>query len=154
MGAVDGHAQDLSSARGELQGQTALAVVANLLLTGNNALEQKVKLIGDNKGIQTKTARCQHTKLGHHREKNVDLFLEYEHATKPLQRQVDWVKSHQDDDTPWESIDDLVDLKLSTAATLNCWCDKQANIARTQFIMHADADVYPAEKWALYINTP
>jgi hypothetical protein len=80
-----------------------------------------VKLIGDNKGIQQKMARFQHNKLGHHRDPNVDLFLEYEKAT--LKRQVNWVNSHQDEETPWESINDLAALKLTTAVTLNCLCD-------------------------------
>jgi hypothetical protein len=51
-GSVDGIPSDLSSVRGELHGQTALAVMSQTLLTSTACINYPVKLIGDNKGIQ------------------------------------------------------------------------------------------------------
>ncbi len=49
-GPVDGHAIDMSLARGELQGQTALAIMSKVLLTQNHATDIAVTLISDIKG--------------------------------------------------------------------------------------------------------
>lgn len=152
-GPVDGYTSDLSSSCGELQGQTALAIISKLLLEHNNTT-CNVKLIGDNKGVQQKTAKILPQRIRLHSEPNLDLLLEYDAAARSLQRSVDWVKSHQDKDTPWTNLMELEQLKLSPAATLNVWCDKQAGIARTHTTSFPDVDIYPNEKWALFINTP
>ncbi len=73
---------------------------------------------------------------------------------KASKKTVQWVKSHQDDDTPWTTNSDLIDLKLSPEATLNVWCDRQANEAHTGHQSFPDAEVLPAEKWALFASTP
>jgi hypothetical protein len=145
MGPVDGYTSDLSSYRGELQGQTALVIMSNVLQKTQPTNPYTVKLIGDNKGVQQKTAIVRLNKIGHHREANSDLYMEYMNASKPIKKKVEWVKSHQDKDTPWSTIQELKDLKLSTAATLNVWCDKQANVARSQYQSYPDAEVYPNE---------
>jgi hypothetical protein len=103
-GPVDGLPSDLSLARGELHGQTALAIMAEKLLTSTACTDHPIKLIGDNKGIQEKKAYCKHNKLNHHRNANVDLYPEYEKAANQLHCTVTWVQSYQDHDTPWENI--------------------------------------------------
>lgn len=51
-GTVDGYGPELSSARGELQGQMALALMAKTILTTNNATYIKTNFFGDNEGVQ------------------------------------------------------------------------------------------------------
>lgn len=148
MGPVDGYQTDLSSSRGELQGQTVLVIVFNILLSTQPSNLNTVKLIEDNKGVEQKTTKVCLNKINHHREANSDLHMEYVHASKSLTHQVEWVKSHQDKDMPWSTTQDLNDLKLSTAATLNVQCNKQANIACSKSSTYADAKVYPNECWA------
>jgi hypothetical protein len=60
---------------------------------------------------------------------------------------------HQDDATPWTTNRDLIDLKLSPEATLNVWCDQQANEAHKVSQTFLDAEVLPAEKWALFASS-
>ncbi len=79
-GAVDGHASDLSSARGELQGQTATAVISKLLLDAHNT-NIPTTLMGDNQGVQKQCSNISQSKLRHHRSPNIDLHLEYKAAT-------------------------------------------------------------------------
>ncbi len=153
-GIVDGPADYLSSTRGEAQGQAALAVMASIMLKANDSLNTPIKLVGDNKGVQTKTAKKGFYKLRHHREANADIFLEYHQHAKTLNKTIGWVKGHLDADTPWATIQELKDLKLSPEATMNIWCDSRAAIARNQDITIADAEVLPAEKWALYSTYP
>ncbi len=59
----------------------------------------------------------------------MDLLLEHNANTSTVTKKPSWVHSHQDKDTPWETIEDLLELKLSSEATLNVWCDKRAEIA-------------------------
>jgi hypothetical protein len=43
---------------------------------------------------------------------------------------------------------------LSNSATLNIWCDRQAEHARTYDLSDPNIDVYPAKKWALFSDSP
>ncbi len=63
---------------------------------------------------------------------------------------MEWVKHHQDDDSPWNIIEELQSLKLLLNAKLNIWCDKMAGEACKQNVSQLEADVLPAEKWAVY----
>jgi hypothetical protein len=56
--------------------------------------------------------------------------LQYKNETQSLSLTSSWVKSHQHDNKEWQTIDDLKSLKLSSDASLNVWCDHQANIAQ------------------------
>jgi hypothetical protein len=111
-GPVDGYANFMTSVRGELQGQTAMAIMSQKLLTAHNSPHTPVHFYGDNQGIQNN-----------------------------LQRQAHWVSSHQDEGTPWESITDLQALKLSPEATLNVFCDKESRKARVVHQSYPDAEV-------------
>ncbi len=86
-GSVDRHAIDMSSVRGELKGQMALAIMSMVILTQNNATEIPVVLICDNKWVQ---AGCNNTKkiLQHHHEGNMDLIMEYASIKKETQIKV------------------------------------------------------------------
>jgi hypothetical protein len=153
-GPVDGHILDLSSSRGELQSQTAMAIITNTFLTANNATDITTTLLGDNKGVQNKCATPKINKLQYHRAPNTDLMMEYKLATNNIQIKSEWVKGHQDENMEWNSIDELKDLKLSNTATLNVWCDRQAETAWIQGWTDPEADVYPSEKWAVFTDSP
>ncbi len=79
-GAVDGDPSGMSSARVELHGQTAMAVMSKVLLDANNETNLPTILQGDNQGIQNKCNTIQTNRLKHHREPNSDLLMEYQHA--------------------------------------------------------------------------
>jgi hypothetical protein len=64
------------------------------------------------------------------------------------------VASHQDDDTPWDTIVDLQSLKPSPEATLNALCDKKAEEACLTNQSYPDADALPAEKQDLFACVP
>jgi hypothetical protein len=153
-GMVDGYPRYLSSACGEIQGQTAATTLLNGITRTHNATNISIKLVGNNQGVQNKCHRQAGTKLRSHRDPNSDLFAEYNSVACTLKPKVLWVRSHQDNDTPWDTIEELKELKLSPEATLNVWCDRQAEIACQEDITYPDADILPSEKWALFPTTP
>jgi hypothetical protein len=153
-GPVDGYHADLSSARGEIQGQTALAIVTSTLLTAQQQPCMKVTYHGDNKGTQNKCATAHSNRLRDHQQPNTDLYLEFHHYTRTLNKKIEWVKGHQDSGKDWEQITDLQHLKLSSAAYMNIWCDHQANAARQSSTSAPEADVLPSKKWAVFTCYP
>lgn len=153
-GTIDEYEKYMSSAHGELQGQTAAAIIIQRLLHMHNALQTPVHFYGDNQGVQSKCTTYSLHNLKTHREANSGLLLEYRDDTRNIQKQVHWVHSHQDDGTPWTATDDLKELKLSHEATLNVWCDRMADQAHLSDHSYPDADVLPSEKWALYSCVP
>jgi hypothetical protein len=124
-GPVDGHANDLSSSRGDLQSQTAMAIITNSLLQAHQATDIHVTFLGDNKGIQSKCQNITLNRLHHNRAPDVDLLLEFAEATKAYKTKSEWVKGHQDDKLQWEMTQELTKLPLSNSAILNVWCDKK-----------------------------
>jgi hypothetical protein len=153
-GPVDGYQADMSSARGEIQGQVALAIMTKLLLHSQQSPTTKVIFHGDNIGVQRKCSTCTTRRLRDHRQPNQDLYLEYHSASKNLSKKVEWVKGHQDKGQDWTTIKDLKPLNLSPAAYLNIWCDRHADEARKTHVAFPDGDVLPAEKWALFSCYP
>ncbi len=137
-----------------MQSQTAIAVITNSLLTANNVTDIETTLLGDNKGVQTRCAHPIINKLQCHCAPNADLMMEYKLASTNISIKSEWVKGHQDKNKEWSNIDELKNLKLSNAATLNVWCDRQAEKARKQGWSDPEADVYPSEKWAIFTDTP
>jgi hypothetical protein len=135
----------MSSARGELHGQTAATIMTKQLLHTNNAMQTMVHFYGDNQSVQNKCTTCHTHKLKNHREPNIDMLLEYQNATRNMTRQVHWVGSHQDDRMAWENNTELLELKLSQEAMLNVWCDKMADKARRSHQSYPDADVLPTK---------
>ncbi len=107
-GPIDGNSQHLSSTRGEIQGQTAALHMANILLQSHNTMHLPVHINGDNKGVQSKCARCNTNRIRDHREANFDLFYKYKAASNGINKTIQWVKSHQDHGYPWESQQDLL----------------------------------------------
>jgi hypothetical protein len=65
-GAVDGAAHAMSSARGELQGQTTLAIISNIFLQSQNATLTPTVLISNNKGVQQTCSNPQTNRLRNH----------------------------------------------------------------------------------------
>jgi hypothetical protein len=80
--------------------------------------------------------------------------MEYHSTSKSLHKKIEWVKGHQDKGKKWECITDLKDLKLTSVAYLNIWHDWQADQARQKATSFPDADVLPAEKWAVFSCYP
>jgi hypothetical protein len=74
-GAVDGSKHDLSSTRGEHQGQTAMAIVSKLLLQTHENTSIPATLMGDNQGVQQQWATPPTNRLKHHRSPNIDLRI-------------------------------------------------------------------------------
>jgi hypothetical protein len=75
-GPVDGDKSAMSSARGELQGQTALTIITEAFLSAHNETDMEVTFYTDNQGVQKS---CNHPKIrriGHHRKANMDLQME------------------------------------------------------------------------------
>jgi ribonuclease HI len=106
-GNIFGHPCDMSSARAELQGHTAMAIVAQHLQTLHNIPRVPFSFYYDNQGIvQGCTTVCSRW-LHHHRKANMDLYLEYWKASKHLNIQNLWVKGHQDENIEWQTSEDL-----------------------------------------------
>jgi hypothetical protein len=128
--------------------------MANMLLQSNDATHIPVHISGDYKGVQSKCAHQKTNQLRDHREPNFDLFFEYRTASQGIKKTIQWVKSHQDAATPWETYKDLLDLQLSTEATLNVMCDHMANEAHKNSLTYPEAEILPSEKWAIFACTP
>jgi hypothetical protein len=126
-GAVDSDTSMMSSTRGELHGQTAMAIMSDIFLTAHNDTTAKIVLYGDNKGVQQVCSTIQVGKLKHHRQPNMDLKLEYKNASSKHHITNEWIKGHQDKDREWQTISDLQNMKLSNTAILNTICDRKAN---------------------------
>lgn len=153
-GPVDGFQADLSSARGEIHGQTALAIMSDIFLKTHNQQNMPIIMYGDNIGVQQRCKDKMTLKLRDHRQPNHDLYLEYHNATQSLNKKVEWVKGHQDNGKPWKEIKDLEYLDLTPAAYLNIWCDATAAKERTMSTSIPDADTLPSEEWAVYSCYP
>jgi hypothetical protein len=100
-GPVDGFKADQSSARGEIHGQTALALMAQTLLQAHGRQNMPTIFYGDNIGVQRKCRKMSPFKLRDHRQPNHDLYLEYHNAVQTLNNKAEWVKGHQDEGKPW-----------------------------------------------------
>jgi hypothetical protein len=81
-------------------------------------------------------------------------MMENKLASNNIQIKSEWVKGHQDENMEWNSIDELKNLKLSNTATLNVWCNHQAEAAWIQGWTDPEANVCPSEKWAVFTETP
>jgi hypothetical protein len=152
-GAVDGAPTALSSARGELQGQTAMAIISQVLLQWHQRPSLPTILQGDNEGVQHTCSRHTRSRLRHHRLPNTDLITEFQAASANRPIKSEWIKGHQDDNSKWRDLHDLKQQKLSNPAILNVWCDREANNARSHYLTQT-AEVYPNERWALYTMDP
>lgn len=148
-GTADGFRHDLSSARGEILGQTALVIMKQNLLKAHDHPDMPVIFYGDNTGVQRKCQTALLNKLRDHQQPNHDLYLEYHKTAQSLNKIVKWIKGHQDQGTEWEEIQDSKHLKLEPAAYLNIWCDTAATKEHDWSVPIPDADVLPVEKWAL-----
>ena len=123
-GAVDGAPKYMSSTKGELHGQTAMAVMSKLLLDVHDASDTKIFLHRDNKRVQQTCSHLHINRLKHHRKSDMDLKMEYHKATMGRNVSNAWIRGHQDNDKPWNDINDLKEMKLSNTAIMNTWCNK------------------------------
>jgi hypothetical protein len=151
-GPVDGYGPHLSSTHGELQGQTAIAIVTNLFLRHHNS-SIPIRMICDNKSAIAPPVPPTLTRIRFHRDPDVDLRLQLQHQLHTLSTQHEWVKAHQDT-KPWQTIQGLWDLQLSCDVTYNSWCDRMAMESRLTSFSDPSPLVLPAEKWAVYVTHP
>ncbi len=135
-GVADGALASVSSTRGGLQGQTAMAIISNILLKAHDGKSTRTVLYGDNRGVQTTCLHAPTDWLKHHKQPNIDLKIEIQHASRDRRISTAWIKGRQDEDKPWTTVDDLKKMKLSNIAIMNTWCDKIANDARKVHITH------------------
>jgi hypothetical protein len=125
-----GYHFNLSSARSELQGITAVTVTLKLLLEFHS-YNAKAQIICGNQGVINKCKNGSWHRLHNHREAKVDFCLTQKAMQSSLQLDLQWVKGHADKQ-PWESITDLESQQLSCDEIYNVWCDKAANTAWLQ----------------------
>jgi hypothetical protein len=92
---VDGHHKYLSSAHGEIQGQTAAAMILHCITQAHDTTNIPIQLVGDNQAVQNKCGRQTCKKLRSHRDPNSDLFTEYHAVASALRPTTRWVRSHQ-----------------------------------------------------------
>jgi hypothetical protein len=117
-GTVGGHQFDMSSAQAELQGQTPLAIMTSYLVKLHQIPSLPITFYCDNKGILDGCNNSSQTKLCYHKRANMNLYMEYWHASKGLQTKNAWVKGHQDKGITWSTTEELVS-KNPIEATLN-----------------------------------
>jgi hypothetical protein len=153
-GPVDGDTTTMSSSRGELQGQTALAIISECFLKKHGATDIPITLFSDNQGVQQCCSTTKIQRIGHHRKANMDLQLEHNKRSRDLNISHKWVKGQQDGDKPWETIEELIDMNLTPDATLNIYCDQKAVEEQHKSITEPNSEVLPAEKWALFSRVP
>jgi len=144
----------MSSARAELQGQTALAIMTSYLVKLHQIHRLPITFSCNNKGILDGCNNSSQAKLCYHRRANMDLYMEYWHASKGLQIKNTWVKGNQDKGLNWSTTEELASQNLPVEATLNILCDKMASEAQKDGCPCPNAPVLPNERWALYINHP
>lgn len=118
-GAVDGISIELSSFKGELRSQTALAIITQKLQNTTQHKDISYHMCGDNLAVQNRYRDINTTKISHHGESSIDLLLKYKHTAMNLTITTHWVKSDQDDVTPWDNINGLLELKLPIDAMVN-----------------------------------
>lgn len=153
-GTVDGDTIAMSSAHGELQGQTALTIITEAFLTEHDAKEMAVTFYTDNLGVQKSCTNPKINRIGHHRKANMDLQMERASRKAKMNIKHEWVRGHQDNDHTWDTVDELCELQLTPAATLNIYCDRKASDAHKLSMLDSNGEVLPAEKWALFSNYP
>jgi hypothetical protein len=108
----------------------------------------------DNQGVQKSCHNPKINRIGHYRKANIDLQMELVKQTSELNIKHEWVRGHQDKDLNWNNIDELRDLDLTPAATLNIYCDRIASEAQKSMSSHPTGEILPAEKWALFSTYP
>ncbi len=101
-GPVHGAPQYLSSSRGELQGLTALSIVANLLsnFSGNKL---RMNAICDNSGVISKCTKGLACSLRGNKAANLDLYLTQKHQTSSTPTIFSWVRGHADKEQ-WQTM--------------------------------------------------
>jgi hypothetical protein len=151
-GPVDGHFPDLSSTRGELQGQMAITIISNLFLQYHQ-LNATVHMVCDSKSAQSIATCPAPTSLRAQRNPDLDLQLQIQHESRTLKVDREWVKGHQDTQ-PWSTVEELKTQELPRDAIYNSWCDKLAGETRERHPSYSDAAVLPAEKWAVTASFP
>jgi hypothetical protein len=72
------------------------------------------------------TNKLQH-QLCHHRQANMDLYMEYWKQSKCIYIKNEWVKDHHEKGESRGTLEELMILKLNVHTTLNIWCDHRAS---------------------------
>ena len=99
-GAVDGAPKYMSSTKGKLHGQTAIAVMSKLLLDVHDAADTQIILHGDNKGVQQTCSHIHINCLKHHRQSDRELKMKHHKVTMGHNISNAWIRGHKDNDKP------------------------------------------------------
>lgn len=153
-GTVDGYMTDISSARAELHGQTALVTMLNHLRQKLSMDIPPCHFWCDNQVVIKGCGNDTYCRLRQHRKPNTDLYLTYHSQAKHLNITTEWVQSHQDRNIKWNTLEDLTQLCLSHEAKLNILCDHMAGQETTNEIPVLDMPVILQERWAIYSCHP
>ncbi len=153
-GSVNGDKNAMSSSHGELQGQTALEIITEAFLQEHDATDMPVTFISGNQGVQRSCNNPKIHRVGHHHKANMDLHMGLANQSTNMCITHAWVKGHQDKDLTWNTIEELCDLDLTPAATLNVYWDHKASEAHKWSTSDSNGDVIPAEKRALFSTYP
>jgi hypothetical protein len=92
---VDGHAEDMSSSRGELTGITSLSIMTRLFLNFHSS-NATLEAICDNKGVINKCGSLSLNRLRTHREKHIDLYLTQKDISRTIPTKLLWVKGNSE----------------------------------------------------------
>jgi hypothetical protein len=101
----------MSSTKGQLHDQTAMVIMSKLLLNAHDAADTQIILHGDNNEVQQTCSHIHINRLKHHRQSDMDLKMEYHKATMGRNVSNAWIRGHQDNDKPWNNINDLKVMK-------------------------------------------
>jgi len=153
-GPIHGIPHFLSSARGELQGITAVAIIANLLSEYHNK-KLTISSTCDKTGVINRCSKGSFSSLRRHRTANIDLYLTQRNFHSRTPMQLSWVKGHSNK-KEWETFNDLRTLNLPRDETYNMWCDRMAQQEQTfnTSTSHYDPEVLGPEKWAAFSIYP
>jgi hypothetical protein len=150
-GSVHGYYPNLSSARGELQGITALTIIFKLLrdyhLTSATAI-----IVCNNKGVLNSCANGTFCSLRNHREANIDLYSTQHTIQKSIEINHQWVKGHTET-KPWDTVAGLQSQSLHRDSIYNVWCDRVANETWLKGNPSLP-EVTILEKWVVYSKFP
>jgi len=153
-GPIHGIPHFLSSARGELQGITAVAIIANLLSEYHNK-KLTISSTCDKTGVINRCSKGSFSSLRRHRTANIDIYLNQRNFHSRTPMQLSWVKGHSNK-KEWETFNDLRTLNLPRDETYNMWCDRMAQQEQTfnTSTSHYDPEVLGPEKWAAFSIYP
>jgi hypothetical protein len=125
-GSVHGATHYLSLSRGELQGITALTIIAKVIMEYFSSRIPST-FVCDNTGVIKRASQGNISSLKSQRAVNIDLYLTHKELKKDMDIKLEWIKGHSDE-KGWSTIQDLENQRLSRDQIYNVWCDHMAEV--------------------------